>query len=121
LSHSDRTFNRWFNTDAFAMPNLPNGTTVDPGNASVFPFRGPGQNNWDITLVKKFPLKSETRTLQFRGEFYNAFNHTQFSGVDKDAVFDDSVASHPQVNSEFGQVVTTRQPRVIQLSVRFDF
>ena len=121
LPHGQRTFDRWFNTAAFAMPNLPNGTTVDPGNASVFPIRGPGQNDWDMSFVKKFPLKSESRSLQFRAELYNAFNHTQFMSLDTNAVFDDTVASHPQVNSEFGQVIATRQPRVIQLSVRLEF
>lgn len=116
LSHGARTFDRWFNTDAFAMPSV-----GDPGNASVFPVRGPGQNNWDLTLVKKFPLKSESRSLQFRFEMYNAFNHTQYSGVDTFALFDDTVASHPQINSEFGQVVSTRYPRVLQMSLRLDF
>jgi hypothetical protein len=126
LSHGDRTFNRWFNTDAFAMPNVPyqdgsGNWVIDPGNASVFPLRGPGQNNWDITLMKRFPLKSEARSLQFRFEFYNAWNHPQYSGLDTFALFDDTAPGNPQVNGEFGQVVSTRQPRVIQLSVRLDF
>jgi hypothetical protein len=128
LSHGARTFDRWFNTEAFAMPNLPYETSpgsdqwvVDPGNASVFPVRGPGQNVWNITLMKKFPLKSESRSLQFRAEFYNAFNHTQFSAIDTWANFDDTTAGFPQVNNTFGQVVGSRSPRVIQLSLRFDF
>jgi hypothetical protein len=128
LSHGSRTFSRWFNTSAFAMPNLPYETSpgsdqwvIDPGNASVFPVRGPGQNNWDITLMKKFPLKSESRSLQFRAEFYNAWNHTQFAGIDTGATFDDTTAGFPQVNNTFGQVVSSRQPRVIQLSIRLDF
>ena len=126
LSHGARTFDRWFNTEAFAMPNVPVETspgqwTIDPGNASVSPVRGPGQNNSDITIMKKFPLKSESRSLQFRLEMYNAFNHTQYSGIDTFALFDETTAGFPQVNSTFGQVVSTRQPRVIQLSLRFDF
>jgi hypothetical protein len=119
LSHGQRTFDRWFNTAAFAMPNLPQGTTVDPGDASIAPFRGPGQNNWDVTLTKKFPLKSESRSLLFRGEFYNAWNHTQFQAVDNNATFDATTGN--QVNADFGHVTATRQPRVIQLSVRLDF
>jgi hypothetical protein len=106
-----------------ALPDKtdPNNPIVDPGNASVMPVRGPGQNNNDITIMKKFPLKSETRSLQFRLEMYNAFNHTQYSGIDTGATFDETTAGFPQVNSTFGQVVSTRQPRVIQLSLRFDF
>jgi hypothetical protein len=71
--------------------------------------------------MKKFPLKSESRSLQFRAEFYNAFNHTQFSAIDTWANFDDTKAGFPQVNNTFGQVVGSRSPRVIQLSLRFDF
>jgi Carboxypeptidase regulatory-like domain len=107
------TYNQWFNTNAFARP--PQGYY---GNAPVFPFYGPGQNNWDITLMKKIPLGSEQRNLQFRGEFYNAFNHTQYAGVDSSAVFD---PDGTQINGEFGQVISTRFPRVIQLSLRFQF
>lgn len=136
LSHGARTFDRFFNTEAFAAPNLPDKAAcasgdcvIDPGNAPVFPVRGPGQNNWDITLMKRFPLKSESRSLQFRFEFYNAFNHTQFSGIDTGATFNCRTADPnvfdctgaPQVNSTFGQVTSSRQPRVIQLSIRFDF
>lgn len=119
LAHGARSFNEWFNTAAFAMPGLPQGTTVDHGNASVAPFRGPGQNNFDITLQKKFLLKSETRFVLFRSEFYNAFNHAQFAAVDNSAVFDPT--NGQQVNTDFGHITATRQPRVIQLSVRLEF
>jgi len=107
------TFNQWFNTAAFARP--PQGYY---GNSPVYPIYGPGQNNWDITLMKKFPLWSEQRALEFRGEFYNAFNHTQYDAVDSFAVFDPTGA---QINGEFGQVVATRSPRIIQLSLRLEF
>ena len=107
------SFNEWFNTAAFARP--PQGYY---GNSPVYPIYGPGQNNWDITLMKKFPLWSEQRSLQFRGEFYNAFNHTQYDAVDTNAVFDPTGA---QINGEFGQVVATRSPRIIQLSLRLEF
>lgn len=110
---STGTFNQWFNTAAFARPAQ--GTH---GNASVYPFYGPGQNNWDLTLERKFPLGSDKRVVRLRGEFYNAFNHTQFAGVDNNAVFDPSGA---QINGEFGQVVSTRFPRVIQMALRLEF
>ena len=38
--------------------------------------------------MKKFPLWSDQRSVQFRSEFYNAFNHTQYDAVDNCAVFD---------------------------------
>ena len=42
---------------------------------------GPGQFNWDIALAKvtKVGGLNENATLQFRTEFFNAFNHGQFN------------------------------------------
>jgi hypothetical protein len=113
LSHGARTFDRWFNTAAFARP--PQG---NHGNAMAYPVRGPGLNNWDINLMKNIPLKSEQRYLTFRLEMYNALNHTQFSAIDTGAVFDPSGS---QVNGQFGQVVAARFPRVIQLALKLTF
>ncbi|MBM3744536.1 MAG: hypothetical protein FJW34_01915 [Acidobacteria bacterium] len=113
LPHGQRTFDQWFDASVFARP-----ARGDWGNAPKDVFRRPGINNWDISLFKNIPLKSEARVLQFRSEFYNAFNHTQFSSVDTSARFD---AAGRQVNQRFGQVTGARSPRVIQfaLSLRF--
>jgi hypothetical protein len=113
LGRGERGFDRWFNTAAFARP-----AQGDFGNASVYPFYGPGQNNWDLTIMKRIPIKSDQRAIEFRTEMYNAFNHTQFAAVDNGAVF---AEDGTQINGQFGQVVATRFPRVIQLSLRFEF
>ena len=63
-------------------------------------------------------MGSEKRILQFRGELYDAFNHTQYSSVDTGARFD---TTGKQVNTRFGQVTATRLPRVIQLALTFRF
>ena len=81
-------------------------------------IRGPGVNNWDLALSKRFPLKSERRFVQFRAEAYNAFNHTQFAGVNTSASFN---PAGQQVNALFGQVTSTRPPRVLQLNLRLNF
>ncbi|MCC6585541.1 MAG: carboxypeptidase regulatory-like domain-containing protein [Bryobacterales bacterium] len=113
LSHGDRTMLRWFDTSVFQR--TPRGSM---GNAPKDVFRLPGINNWDISLFKNFPIKSEARYLQFRFEMYNAFNHTQFQSVDSTARFD---VQGNQVNTRFGQVTAARAARVIQLSLRFAF
>ncbi len=113
LSSGERTFDRWFDTAAFARP--PKGS---PGNAPRDVFRGPGTNNWDLSLFKNFPLGGEGRIVQFRSEFYNAFNHTQYSGVNTAARFD---TAGRQTNTQFGQITATRSPRVIQLALTFRF
>jgi hypothetical protein len=113
LPHGERTFDGWFNTAVFARP-----AKGDPGNAPKDVFRGPGVNNWDISLFKKIPLMKEQRYVQLRWEMYNAFNHTQFSGVDNGARFDPQGS---QVNARFGQVTSARTARVMQAALRFTF
>jgi hypothetical protein len=113
LPKSERTFFQYFNPNVFGRPNL-----GEIGNAPKDVFRGPGINNWDLSLFKSFPLGSEKHILQFRSEFYNAFNHTQFSGVDAGARFD---PQGRQVNARLGQIISARAARVIQFALAFRF
>jgi hypothetical protein len=112
LPSDERSFDRWFNTSAFARP-----ARGEFGNAGRTLFRLPGVSNFDISLFKNFPIK-EAASVQFRCEMYNAFNHTQYAGVDTTARFD---PQGRQVNARLGQVISTRTPRVIQLSLRATF
>jgi hypothetical protein len=112
LPRGERSFDSWFNTDAFAAPGV-----GDFGNAPRDVFRGPGINNSDFALLKSFPLGGDFR-FQFRWEVYNLFNHTQWSGVDNNARFD---ADGRQVNGQFGQVVSARDARQMQFSLRVEF
>ena len=114
LDKSERTFARNFNTGVFARPAR--GTF---GNAGVGILRNPGINNWDLSVSKRVPVGAgEQRYFQFRAEFFNAWNHTQFSGYDTTARFD---PSGNQTNSNFGALTGAREPRRIQFSLRFMF
>jgi len=73
---------RYFNTSAFssaALPVIGNGTGF--GNSRIGAVRGPGQANSDIALSKTTRVGglSENATLDFRSEFFNAFNHPQYA------------------------------------------
>jgi hypothetical protein len=88
-------------------------TALGFGNSGVGILDGPGQNNWDIALLKKFKLRwpREGAALEFRTEFFNAFNHAQF-GV-PDTAFGDPT---------FGQITTTVvSPRVLQFALKLAF
>ncbi len=112
LPKSERTFSRNFRTEVFQMPAV--GTL---GNAPKTLIRGPGINNWDVAVFKNFPMRERAR-VQLRWELYNAFNHTQFSGLDTSARFD---AQGRQVNTRFGEFTSSRSPRIMQLAARFEF
>ena len=113
LSKGQRTFSTYFNTAAFGRP-----VKGDHGNAPKDVIRGPGLNNWDLSIQKHIPLWSDSRLLQIRGELYNTWNHTQFNAVDTSALFS---PAGQQVNSRFGALIGANPPRVIQLSMRVTF
>jgi len=81
--------------------------------------RNPGVNNTDLSLSKRFPVKGEKRFIQLRWEAYNAFNHTQYSGINTSPKYD--LTTGAQTNATLGQVTSTRAPRVMQGSLRFTF
>jgi Carboxypeptidase regulatory-like domain/TonB-dependent Receptor Plug Domain len=110
---SIHTFSQWFNTGAFCRPG-----SNDPGTAGKYDVRNPGVNNWDLALSKSFPVRSEKRYFSLRWEAYNAFNHTQYAGLNTAARFD---ISGNQTNALFGTVTSTRTPRIMQGSLRFTF
>ncbi len=112
LPKSQQTFNRFFNTSVFQLPAV--GTL---GNAGRTVIRGPGLNNWDSALAKSFRIYERVR-LQLRLEAYNAFNHTQFTGVTTNAQFN---AAGQQVNAAFGQFTSAANPRQVQLAVKATF
>lgn len=115
LPKSEITELRAFNTSQVAVPADPYGR----GNAPKDIFRGPGTNNFDITLNKLFKFGAEGgKTIQFRFETYNSFNHTQFSGMDTTARFD---AAGAQTNARFGQYTSARSERKAQLGLKFNF
>jgi len=113
LPKSERTFDRNYRSDAFGRPAV---RTF--GTAGVNIMRNPSWNNWDMSFSKRFPMGNETRFFQLRGEFYNIWNHTQFNGYNNTARFN---PAGQQINAAFSQLSSTRDPRKVQLSLRFMF
>jgi Carboxypeptidase regulatory-like domain/TonB dependent receptor len=106
LPESERTLNRWFNTDAFAAFN-PSPQAF--GDAGVGIMRGPGYANFDFTFAKNFNL-NEQRYVQFRTEVFNAFNRANFGPPN---VMRDSTG--------FGQILTASTARIVQFGLKFYF
>jgi hypothetical protein len=96
----------WFSASSFAKPAaLQFGTS---GRNSII---GPGRDNWNVALFKSFALPwREGMHIEFRGETYNTFNHTQFNGVDT-----------TYTDGNFGKVTSVFDPRIIQLGAKFVF
>jgi len=94
----------YFNTACFAP------ATVDFGDTGRNILRGPAQQDVDISIVKFFPVTEHSK-LEFRTEFFNAFNNVSFANPV-------NVLASENVGSV---VATTTGPRVIQFALKFDF
>jgi hypothetical protein len=117
----DRSARHWFGTDRSAVPcqgvfngacaygaELPNTF----GTAGVGTERGPGYREMDLSLFKTFTLPGHGQFLDFRSDFFNAFNIASYNDP----------ASSNISSTSFGQITSTRSPqRQIQLSARYHF
>jgi hypothetical protein len=120
-----------FNTCAFAT-----NTVVGAfGNAGRNIIQGPGVQNWDISLFKIFPIREQMH-MEFRAEFFNAFNHydpefdnpgsfnsniaTQH-GLDETAAETGCTNGNPNSNCAFGFAQAAHDPRLIQFALKFYF
>jgi hypothetical protein len=121
-SVTDRIDN-FLNIDCITSPPV---ITADGGtafgNIGVGAVRGPDQRNFDIVVLKKTPL-TERFSLDFRAEFFNAFNSPQFANPNNlNAGASVSGTFLPDPTSTFGKITATSvNPRLIQLAMKLNF
>ena len=106
-SNAPHTVAKFFDTSAFVL--VAQGT-ARPGNAPRGAVIGPGIERWDLSAFKNIKLFRESNYMQFRAEFFNAFNHTNFNAVG--TTFGAST---------FGVVTTAHDARIIQLGLKLYF
>ncbi len=99
-----KTPSEWFNTAAFSAP--PYGYFGNAANGSI---TGPGLVTFDMALYKDFHI-GERQTIEFRGELFNIFNHTNFQSI-----------STTYGASNFGQVTSALDPRIVEFALRYRF
>jgi len=94
------------------------------GNSGIGGVLGPGQFNWDISILKNTKL-TERVNMQFRADFYNAFNHPQFAdpgGTTFGTVgFEDITGNTPATATDVAITHTNVNPRLIQFGLKFTF
>ncbi len=119
--------NNYFNSACFVAPPVitSDGATAF-GSSGTSIARGPAEQAFDIALIKNVPFNSsDTRSLQIRSEFFNAFNTPSFSDPDTDAgtaTVNASGAPTLVLSNTFGTIKSTSvNPRIVQLAIRFFF
>lgn len=110
-----QNFPYWFDPAAFAPPAL-----GAYGTAGRAPFRLPGRHQWDLTVSKNWYPGS--LRFQFRADFINAFNQTQWLAVNADCSATGTSLTLGTCavggTNTFGQITSTRAPREIQLGLK---
>jgi len=100
----NKTLGSWFSQSSFAS------ATNQFGNEGANPIAGPGFQNWDLATIKNIKF-GDRISLQLRGEYFNAFNHENFSTVD----------ANISDGKSFGTVTAGHEPRRVQLATKLYF
>ena len=103
---------QWVDPTAFANP-----AAGAWGNLGFDALRGPGRDNWNISLFKSFVI-SESRgsRFEFRAESFNTWNHTQFGGSGQNGAFSNNFGTGNQL-----QITNAFDPRIFQLGAKLIF
>ena len=101
---SQEKMSAWFNTAAFVQ-----NATGTFGATGIGFMRGPGTWNSDLAVQRQFRF-TERQRLEFRGSFYNLFNHANLNNPDTTVL-----------NANFGRITSVSAPRVIELGLRYAF
>jgi outer membrane receptor protein involved in Fe transport len=107
----DGTNVTWFSPSSFSAPACVTGPDCY-GNLGFDAIRGPGHNNFDLSLLKNFAFTERFR-MEFRAEAFNAFNHTQFEGNSNLGGLSNNLGA-----SNFGQITNAYDGRQFQLGLK---
>jgi len=129
--------NQWFNPHMFTLPHpqssaiylAGNNPTGYMGDSPRGLLRGPGQTNWDLSMVKntKAAFLGDKGSFQFRAEIFNILNHTNFAfpyannyNANYEAI--EAFNGNDDVTPTAGQITNTLiNARQIQFAVKFEF
>ena len=112
IGHFAKSFSSQFDTTAFSVP-----ANYVKGNSATGVIRGPGQLNVDLSTAKTFSVYDNLHA-NFRADFFNAFNHSQWTGTctTNPFCYDNSGNQVP-----FGQVLSGKEGRILQLGAKLMF
>ncbi len=120
LPSGERTPERWFDISCFPNPDPVQytnpetgqpGTFTPNGNAGANTIIGPPTNNWDLGLHKYFQA-TESKRIEFRAEFFNAFNQARLFGPSGQYFYN---------QPDGAKILRAGNQRQIQFALRFTF
>jgi len=106
----------FFNTCAFISNNGP----ALYGNAGRNIVRGPGYQEWDLSIFKTFPVR-EVQRFELRAEFFNIANHVNHIVGPIGALGQAEPVAIEVGRQQYGFTQAARDPRFIQFALKFYF
>ncbi len=107
---ADGYFNPLLIADTTSCPTTPQNLGLwCQGGTGRNTLRGPGYYDWDLGIAKRFKI-NERAGVQFQANFFNLFNRANFA-----------LPGYDLAGGSFGSSVSTFDPRITQLALRFDF
>jgi len=106
----------FYNTCAFTS-DLVQGTFGDAGRNIVL---GPGYQEWDLSILKTFPVREQMR-FEFRTDIFNMWNHTNFLTGPTGADGQFEPVAVELGTAQMGLPQAARDPREIQFALKFLF
>ncbi len=114
--HDPHTVAEWFDTSIYSTPVCATGPDCF-GNSKRNSIFGPGRDNWNLSLFKNFVLnEARGSNIQFRAEFFNVWNHTQLNASAQNGGVSNNLGA-----SDFGQIKSAYDPRILQLALKLYF
>jgi hypothetical protein len=110
LPSSERSIDKWFETSDFEYPDL---SGPDPqwfGNSGRNILSAPGEQNWDISFIKRSRVTEGGHLLELRVELFNAFNHVNFQ-----------TPGNWLGTETFGVISNADDAREIEIAVKYSF
>jgi hypothetical protein len=104
---SERSITNYFNKNNVVLPTDP---SQPFGNSKRNGVQGYPFYQFDFSLAKYFPVPWRNSRIQLRAEAFNLFNRTNFNAPNSN-----------RSSAAFGTITTARDPRQIQIGVKFQF
>ena len=90
------------------------------GNVSRNRFRGPFQQNWDMSVIKSTKI-TEGSSVEFRAEFFNIWNHPAFQSPQAQGQFYGNYGIVDVASGDSSILATVNRPRIIQFALKLNF
>ena len=110
LPGSQRSVDKWFETSDFVMPDLSGTNPQWFGNSGRNILMTPGERTWDISILKRTRVSADGNLLEFRVQFFNAFNHANFEQP-----------GNFMGTPTFGVISNAENAREIEIALKYSF